>query len=109
MKGYPENDYGIYLSSTAIKKIMALNRRIHLAPQRPRLESTEHEVREGPPKSRYPFEHTFIDLWYLDAKPEGVQLYSCLLLEGLSCTIPAGLLTPEQEVGVVLFYFYSRL
>ena len=61
---------------------MALNRRVHLAPQRPRLESEEREVREGPPKSRHPFQHTFIDLRYLDAKPEGVQLYSCLLLEG---------------------------
>jgi transposase len=48
------------------------------------------ELREGPPKSRHPFQHTFIDLRYLDAKPEGVQLYSCLLLEGFSRTILAG-------------------
>jgi len=30
---------------------------------------------------------------YLDAKPKGAQLYSCLLLEGLSRTILAGSLT----------------
>lgn len=109
IKGYLEEDYGIYLSSTTIKKIMALNRRIHLAPQRPRPEPQEREIREGPPKSRHPFEHTFIDLRYLDAKPEGVQLYSCLLLEGLSRTILAGSLTPEQEVGVVLQVYFQAL
>jgi len=61
---------------------MALNRRIRLAPQRPRPEPTEREVREGPPKSRHPFEHAFIDQRYLDAKPEGVQPYSCLYWKG---------------------------
>jgi transposase len=109
IKGYLESDYGIYLSSTTIKKIMALNRRIHLAPQRPRPEPQDREVREGPPKSRRPFEHTYIDLRYLDAKPEGVQLYSCLLLEGLSRTILAGSLTPEMEVGVVLHVYFQAL
>jgi len=109
IKGYLERDYGIYLGSTAIKKIMALNRRVHFAPQRLRLEPEEREIREGPPKSRHPFEHTFIDLRYLDAKPEGVQLYSCLLLEGLSRTILAGSLTPEQEVGVVLQVYFQAL
>jgi transcriptional regulator with XRE-family HTH domain len=32
IKGYLEQDYDIYLSPATIKKIMALNRRIHLAP-----------------------------------------------------------------------------
>jgi hypothetical protein len=67
------------------------------------------ELREGPPKSHHPFQHTFIDLRYLDAKPEGVQLYSCLLLEGFSRTILAGSLTPEQEVGVVLQVYFQAL
>lgn len=109
IKGYLEQDYGIYLSPATIKKIMALNRRVHLAPQRLRPEAEEREIREGPPKSRHPFQHTFIDLRYLDAKPEGVQLYSCLLLEGLSRTILAGSLTPEQEVGVVLQVYFQAL
>jgi hypothetical protein len=56
-------------------------------------------------ESSHPFEHIFIDLRYLDAKPAGVQLYSTLLLEGLSRTILAGSLTPEQEVGVVLHVY----
>jgi hypothetical protein len=30
IKGYLEAEYGIYLSPTSIKKIMALNRRIHM-------------------------------------------------------------------------------
>jgi hypothetical protein len=59
--------------------------------------------------SRHPFQHTFIDLRYLDAKPEGVQLYSCLLLEGFSRTILAGSLTAEQEVGVVLQVYFQAL
>jgi hypothetical protein len=88
---------------------MALNRRVHLAPARPVKVEAPSAVREGPPKSRHPFEHTFIDLRYLDAKPEGVQLYSCLLLEGLSRTILAGSLTPEMEVGVVLQVYFQAL
>ena len=64
---------------------------------------------EGPPKSQRPFQHTYIDLRYLDAKPEGVQLYSCLLLEGLSRTILAGSLTSAQEVGVVLHVYFQAL
>ena len=79
IKGYLEQDYIIYLSPTTIKKIMALNRRVHLAPQRPVAVVEERESREGPKKSRYPFERIFVDLRYLDAKPEGVQLYSCTL------------------------------
>jgi len=48
-------------------------------------------------------------LRYLDAKPEGIQLYSCLLLEGPSRTPLAGSLTPEQEVGVVLQVYFQAL
>jgi len=109
IKGYLESDYGIYLGSTTIKKIMALNRRVHLAPARPVKIVEPRDPREVPPKSRHPFQHTFIDLRYLDAKPEGIQLYSCLLLEGLSRTILAGSLTPEQEVGVVLQGYFQAL
>lgn len=109
IKGYLERDYSIFLSGTTIKKIMALNHRVHFAPVRPLKESAPREAREGPPKSRQPFQHTFIDLRYLDAKPEGVQLYSCLLLEGLSRTILAGSLTPAMEVGVVLHVYFQAL
>lgn len=109
IKGYLEKDYGIYLGSTAIKKIMALNRRIHLAPQRPVTIVQERAPREGPPKSQHPFQHVYVDLRYLDAKPAGVQLYSTLLLEGLSRTILAGSLTTEQEVGVILHVYFHAL
>jgi putative transposase len=109
IKGYLEQDYGIYLSPTTIKKIMALNRRLHLAPQRPAVIVEVRDPREGPKKSHHPFEHTYVDLRYLDAKPAGVQLYSCLLLEGFSRTILAGSLTPEQEVGVVLHVYFQAL
>jgi hypothetical protein len=47
IKGYLEKDYGIYLGETAIRKIMALNRRIHLAPQRPVAEVKAPDAREG--------------------------------------------------------------
>jgi hypothetical protein len=47
--------------------------------------------------------------YYLDAKPAGIQLYSTLLLEGLSRTILAGSLTTEQEVGVVLHVYFQAL
>jgi len=109
VKGYLEKDYGIHLGQTTIKKIMALNRRLHLAPQRPVKVSEARDTREGPPKSQHPFQHTYIDLRYLDAKPEGVQLYSCLLLEGFSRTILAGSLTREQDVGVILHLYYQAL
>jgi transposase InsO family protein len=66
-------------------------------------------VRQGPKKSNHPFEHTFIDLRYLDAKPAGVQLYSTMLLEGLSRTILAGSLTTQQEVGVILHVYFHAL
>jgi hypothetical protein len=56
---------------------------------------TVDDPREGPPKSKRPFEHVYIDIRYLDAKPEGVQLYSTLLLEGHSRTILTGSLTPQ--------------
>jgi transposase InsO family protein len=55
------------------------------------------------------FEHTFVDIRYLDAKPAGVQLYSTLLLEGLSRTILAGSLTTGQEVGVILHVYFQAL
>jgi transposase len=62
IKGYLEQDYQIYLSETTIKKIMALNRRVHLAPQRPAPVIKVRDPREGPPKSSYPFKHAFIDI-----------------------------------------------
>jgi len=86
---------------------MALNRRVHLAPQRPIAVVEERESREGPKKSRSPFEHVFVDFRYLDAKPGGVQLYSTLLLEGFSRTILAGSLTPDQDAGV-LWHVYLQ-
>jgi transposase InsO family protein len=106
---YLERDYGIYLSPTTIKKIMALNRRVHLAPQRPIAVVEERESREAPKKSRYPFERIFVDLRYLDAKPGGVQLYSCTLLEGFSRTILAGSLTTDQDAGVLLHVYFQAL
>jgi transposase InsO family protein len=109
IKGYLEQDYGIYLSPATIKKIMALNRRVHLAPQRPIAVVEGRESREGPKKSRCPFEHVFVDFRYLDAKPGGVQLYSTLLLEGFSRTILAGSLTPDQEAGVLLHVYFQAL
>src|SRR5215813_2092892 len=109
IKGYLEQDYHIYLSEATIRKIMALNRRLHLAPQRPITIVEARDPREGPPKSSHPFQHVYVDLRYLDAKPAGVQLYSTLLLEGLSRTILAGSLTPEQEVGVVLHVYFQAL
>ena len=47
--------------------------------------------------------------YYVDAKPAGVQLYSTLLLEGLSRTILAGSLTTGQEVGVILHVYFQAL
>ena len=88
IKGYLEQDYGIYLSPTTIKKIMALNRRVHLAPQRPIAIVEERDSREGPKKSRSPFERIFVDFRYLDAKPGGVQLYSCTTAGGLFPNYP---------------------
>lgn len=108
IQGYLERDYGIRLGEGTVKRIMRLNRRVHLAPQRP-VRIVIRESREGPPQSKHPFEHCFIDLRYLDAKPEGVQLYSCLVLEGYSRTILAGSLTRRQDVGVVLRVYYLAL
>jgi transposase InsO family protein/transposase len=109
IKGYLEQDYGIYLSETTIRKIMALNRRLHLAPRRPIKVEEPREIREGPKKSRCPFEHVFVDFRYLDAKPGGVQLYSCTLLEGFSRTILAGSLTTDQDAGVLLHVYFQGL
>ena len=109
IKGYLEQDYGIYLSPTTIKKIMALNRRVHLAPQRPVTIVEERDPREGPKKSRSPFERIFVDFRYLDAKPGGAQLYSCTLLEGFSRTILAGSLTTDQNAGVLLHIYFQAL
>src|SRR5215510_3876851 len=108
IKGYLESDYDVRLSETTIKKIMRLNRRVHLASQRP-VEIIVRDPCEGPPNSKHPFEHVYTDIRYLDAKPEGVQLYSTLLLEGHSRTILAGSLTPQQDVGVVLHCYYLAL
>jgi len=88
---------------------MALNRRLHLAPQRPVTIIEPRDPREGPKKSSHPFERAFVDIRYLDAKPAGVQLYSTLLLEGLSITILAGPLTTQQEVGVILHVYFHAL
>jgi transposase len=109
IKGYLEQDYNIKLGETTIKKIMALNRRLHLAPQRPAVVVEVRDPREGPKKSRCPFEHLFVDFRYLDAKPGGVQLYSTLLLEGFSRTILAGSLTPQQNAGVLLHVYFQAL
>ena len=101
LRGYLLKDHGIELGETTLKKIMKLNRRLHLVPKivKPTFEA---ETKEPPPRSREPFTCAFIDIRYLDAKPDGVQLYSCLLLEGFSRTILAGSLTDKQHVGVIL-------
>jgi transposase len=109
IKGYLEQDFHIYLSESTVRKIMALNRRLHLAPRRPIKVEEPREIREGPKKSRHPFEYVFIDFRYLDAKPGGVQLYSTLLLEGLSRTILAGSLTTNQSAGVLLHVYFQAL
>lgn len=109
VQGYLARDYQIELGQTAIKKIMRLNRQLHLVPPKPVRMVLESEEREAPPRSIQPFEHAFIDIRYLDAKPEGTQLYSCLLLEGFSRTILAGSLTRQQDLGVVLRLYYLAL
>ena len=103
-----QTDHGIELGQTALKKIMKLNRRLHLVP---RIEKppTEIEIKEPPPRSKEPFTYAFIDIRYLDAKPGGTQLYSCLLLEGFSRTILAGSLTTRQDAGIVLRLYYLAL
>jgi hypothetical protein len=67
------------------------------------------EVREGPPPSKRPFEHVFIDIRYLDAKVEGAQLYTCWVLEGYSRTILAGTLAATQDLSLVLRVYYLAL
>jgi transposase len=108
VQGYWEKDYGIRLGQTTIKKIMRLNRRLHL-PSVSSVAVIERESREAPPVSRHPFEYAFIDWRYLDAQPERTQLYSCLLWDGYSRTILAGSLTTRQDVGVVLRVYYLAL
>ena len=108
LRGYLLKDHGIELGSTTLKKVMKMNRRLHLVPKviKPTIEV---EPKEPPPRSKEPFTYAFIDIRYLDAKPEGVQLYSCLLLEGYSRTILAGSLTDRQHVGVILRLYYLAL
>lgn len=108
LQGYLLKDHGIELGQTTLKKVMKLNRMLHLIPkiEKPIIEV---EPKEPPPRSRHPFEYAFIDIRYLDAKPGGVQLYSCLLLEGFSRTILAGSLTDKQHVGVILSLYYLAL
>jgi len=47
------------LGQTTLKKVMRLNRRVHLAPQRP-VELAIRAPREGPFISKHPFEHAYI-------------------------------------------------
>lgn len=108
IRGYLLKDFGIELGQTTIKKIMKVNRRLHLVPKIEKPVS-EIEIKEPPPRSKSPFTYAFIDIRYLDAKPGGAQLYSCLLLEGFSRTILAGSLTDRQHVGVVLSLYYLAL
>lgn len=108
LSGYLLKDFGIELGQTTIKKIMKLNRQLYLIPKIEKL-FVESEIKEPPPRSKSPFEYTFIDIRYLDAKPGGVQLYSCLLLEGFSRTILAGSLTSKQDVGIILRIYYLAL
>jgi transposase len=108
IQGYLLKDYGTRLGQTTIKKIMKLNRRLHLIPKFEKL-IKEPELKEPPPRSREPFTYAFIDIRYLDAKPGGEQLYSCLLLEGFSRTILAGSLTSKQDVGIILRIYYLAL
>lgn len=108
LRGYLQTDHGIELGQTTIKKIMKVNRRLHLVPKIEKSVS-EIEIKEPPPRSKSPFTYAFIDIRYLDAKPGGPQLYSCLLLEGFSRTILAGSLTDRQHVGVVLSLYYLAL
>lgn len=109
VQGYLSRDYKIELSQSTIQKIMKLNRRLHLVSPKPVKLVLEKEEREGPLRSRHPFEHAFIDIRYLDAKPEQTQLYSCLLLEGFSRTILAGSLSRRQDLGTVLRLYYLAL
>lgn len=108
IQGLLRSQYSIELSESTVKRVMRLNRRLHLAPHRP-VKLILRDAREGPKVSRHPFEHTFIDIRYLDAKPEGRQLYSTLLLEGFSRTILAGSLTRRQDLGVILRLYYLAL
>jgi transposase len=108
LSGYLRTDFGIDLGQTTIKKVMKLNRRLHLIPkiEKPIIEA---EPKEPPPRSKVPFTYAFIDIRYLDAKPGGIQLYSCLLLEGFSRTILAGSITSKQDVGIILRIYYLAL
>ena len=108
IQGYLLKDFGIELGQTTLKKVMKLNRKLYLIPkiEKPLIEA---ETKEPPPRSKSPFEYAFIDIRYLDAKPGGIQLYSCLLVEGFSRTILAGSLTSKQDVGIILRIYYLAL
>jgi len=108
LQGYLLKDHNLELGQTTLKKVVKLNRKLHLIPkfEKP---VTEAEPKEPPPRSKEPFTYAFIDIRYLDAKPGGVQLYSCLLLEGFSRTILAGSLTSKQDVGIILRIYYLAL
>ncbi len=108
LQGYLLKDHNLELGQTTLKKVMKLNRKLHLIPkfEKPVMEA---EPKEPPPRSKEPFTYAFIDIRYLDAKPGGAQLYSCLLLEGFSRTILAGSLTSKQDVGIILRIYYLAL
>ncbi|HYE73010.1 MAG TPA: helix-turn-helix domain-containing protein [Blastocatellia bacterium] len=107
-KGFLARDFGIELSTSTVARILSHNRRFHAAPGMIRAEEVR-EFREGPPRSRHPFEYVFIDVRYLDAKVAGRQLYTCWLLEGYSRTILAGTLATSQDLGVILRVYYLAL
>jgi len=101
-------DRRITLGEATIKKEMKMNRRLNFVPKV--IKSTvEAERKEPPPRSKEPFTYGFIDIPYLDAKPNVEQLYSCLLPEGFSRTILAGSLTDKQNVGVIFSLYYLAL
>jgi transposase len=108
IQGYLLKDHQTELGQTTLKKVMKLNRRLHLIPKIDK-SLAETEPKEPPPRSKEPFTYVFIDIRYLDAKPGGIQLYSCLLLEGFSRTILAGSLTSKQDVGIILRIYYLAL
>jgi len=77
IQGYLLKDHQTQLGQTTLKKVMKLDRRLHLIPKIER-SVEEAEPKEPPPRSKEPFTYAFIDIRYLDVKPAGVQLYSCL-------------------------------
>lgn len=59
IQGYLLKDYGVELGQTTIKKVMRLNRKLHLIP---RIEKPviENEPKEPPPRSNEPFTSLFV-------------------------------------------------